>query len=212
METTAQALFARCEALDVRLWVEAGKLKFDAPKGQLEGELREALIGRKPELIALLAGHSPSTSAPLFNPSDPDAVDIPRGWRDLVASLPRDQWKRWRDRSTELLALIAHPTPDDFYRLEHRAACEVFSEPDPEPKAIGFSGTLDEQLVLSILGQSADGMSTERVMELAQKIMGVGPDDVWHVLQTSRRIWHETRDRADHWRFVDSGAPRRTHP
>ncbi len=41
--------------LDIRLGVEEGRLRIDAPKGALTSELREELGQRKPELLALLS-------------------------------------------------------------------------------------------------------------------------------------------------------------
>jgi hypothetical protein len=172
-----------------------------SPKGE-RAKTQEPLRGNEVnEVSPPCTGElAPTPGTALSDPADPDAVNIPRGWRDLVAALPHDQWKRWRDRSTELLAPIAHPTPDDFYRLEHRAACEVLSDLYPEPKAIGFAGTLDEQLTLSVLAMSTGGMTTDRVMQLAKEMMDVARDDVWSVLRTSHHVQRETRDGVDYWR------------
>ena len=50
----ASALLSRCQALDVRLWVESGGLRFDAPKRALDAGLRAELVANKAGLIALL--------------------------------------------------------------------------------------------------------------------------------------------------------------
>jgi len=51
---TVLELIAACKKRDIRLWAEDGNLHFDAPKNALTGELREQVVARKPELIALL--------------------------------------------------------------------------------------------------------------------------------------------------------------
>ncbi|XKH37059.1 condensation domain-containing protein [Azospirillum doebereinerae] len=55
MSDGLDTLLRRLENLGVRLWVEAGQLRFSAPKGVVQGSLRDALIGRKAELIARLS-------------------------------------------------------------------------------------------------------------------------------------------------------------
>ena len=49
---------------DVRLWVEDGRLKVDAPPGVVDAELREQLAARKPELLAVLDGARRTLEAP----------------------------------------------------------------------------------------------------------------------------------------------------
>jgi thioesterase domain-containing protein len=49
---------------DVRLWVEDGRLKCDAPPGVLEEGLRVELTARKQELLAVIAAASSSLSEP----------------------------------------------------------------------------------------------------------------------------------------------------
>ncbi|MGF7174139.1 non-ribosomal peptide synthetase [Azospirillum doebereinerae] len=55
MSDGLDTLLRQLENLGVRLWVEAGQLRFSAPKGVVQGSLRDALIGRKAELIARLS-------------------------------------------------------------------------------------------------------------------------------------------------------------
>ena len=45
--------------LNVRLWVEDGKLKCDAPKGTMTSDLTEQIKSHKPALIELLKGIKP---------------------------------------------------------------------------------------------------------------------------------------------------------
>ncbi|MBW5438034.1 alpha/beta fold hydrolase [Bradyrhizobium canariense] len=52
MDTTA--LLSALRARDVRLWIENSRLKCSAPTGALDANLREALSGRKQEIIAFL--------------------------------------------------------------------------------------------------------------------------------------------------------------
>src|ERR1043165_5436441 len=51
---TAEALLARLRAADVRLALDAGKLKVNAPKGALTDELRATIGARREELIHAL--------------------------------------------------------------------------------------------------------------------------------------------------------------
>ena len=52
--TTAEFLSSLRER-DVRLWVEDGRLKCDAPPGVLDDGLRAQLAARKEELLTLIA-------------------------------------------------------------------------------------------------------------------------------------------------------------
>ncbi|SMH62084.1 non-ribosomal peptide synthetase [Azospirillum agricola] len=55
MSDGLDALLRQLDSLNVRLWVEEGQLRFSAPKGVIQGALRDALIARKPDLIARLS-------------------------------------------------------------------------------------------------------------------------------------------------------------
>jgi hypothetical protein len=55
-------LLTRCRALDIRLWVEGGMLRYDAPRGALDAELRADLVAHKPEVNALLAPPPPAAT------------------------------------------------------------------------------------------------------------------------------------------------------
>ena len=49
------ALLSHLRERDVRVWVQDGRLKCDAPAGALTSELRDQLVARKEELLAVLA-------------------------------------------------------------------------------------------------------------------------------------------------------------
>ena len=51
---TIEVLLSRLRSLDIKLWVEGDRLRYDAPKGALTPELRDQLHNRKAEIIALL--------------------------------------------------------------------------------------------------------------------------------------------------------------
>ena len=53
---TVFELMSRLGAAGIKLWVEEGQLKFKAPKGALTGELKEALVAKKEEVIEFLSG------------------------------------------------------------------------------------------------------------------------------------------------------------
>jgi len=50
----ARALLYKLKALDIQLWAEGDKLKWDAPSGLVKGELKERMREHKAELLALL--------------------------------------------------------------------------------------------------------------------------------------------------------------
>ncbi|TVL91461.1 MupA/Atu3671 family FMN-dependent luciferase-like monooxygenase [Streptomyces sp. SAJ15] len=54
--TSPVELLAELRARDIRLWEEAGRLRFSAPPGALDAELRGRVSARRDELIALLKG------------------------------------------------------------------------------------------------------------------------------------------------------------
>src|SRR5215210_3176050 len=51
---TAAALLALLHDRGIRLRAEGGQLRFEAPKGALTKELRDAVVAQKPELLELL--------------------------------------------------------------------------------------------------------------------------------------------------------------
>jgi len=61
---TSAEFLAALRARDVRLWVEEGRLKCDAPPGVLDAPLRAELAARKEELLALIAGAQATVQAP----------------------------------------------------------------------------------------------------------------------------------------------------
>jgi thioesterase domain-containing protein len=63
MTGTAEFL-SKLRARGVRVWVEDGRLKCDAPPGILDGSLREQLASRKQELLALISAARTTISAP----------------------------------------------------------------------------------------------------------------------------------------------------
>ncbi len=52
----ARALLNKLKALDIQLWAEGDKLKWDAPRGLVKGALKERMRNHKAELLALLSG------------------------------------------------------------------------------------------------------------------------------------------------------------
>ncbi|MEO0986981.1 MAG: condensation domain-containing protein [Cyanobacteria bacterium J06639_14] len=51
---TIDALLSQLQALDIKLWIDNERLRYDAPRGALTSELRDRLVARKAEVIALL--------------------------------------------------------------------------------------------------------------------------------------------------------------
>jgi hypothetical protein len=54
MATIAEFLSSLAD-LDIRLWVEDGRLRFNAPKGALSPDLRDGIAARRSELVAFLS-------------------------------------------------------------------------------------------------------------------------------------------------------------
>ncbi|TAN46943.1 MAG: hypothetical protein EPN21_19080 [Methylococcaceae bacterium] len=86
MQTAAQpslplaALFTELERLDIKLWLEADRLRFNAPPGALTAELRSRLQTHKAELIAYLhrAGiHAPEDRMSLSHDASAQHVSPP---------------------------------------------------------------------------------------------------------------------------------------
>ena len=51
---TAAELLAHLKSLEIRVWLEGDQLRISTPKGVMSPELREELVQRKAELVALL--------------------------------------------------------------------------------------------------------------------------------------------------------------
>ncbi len=68
-----EELLAELSRLDVRLGLDGGKLRVDAPGDALTADLRSQLAERKPELLAYLAELHPSLAAPRN-----DVIRVPR--------------------------------------------------------------------------------------------------------------------------------------
>jgi thioesterase domain-containing protein len=61
---TSAEFLSRLRERDVRLWVDEGRLKCDAPPGAIDHELRAQLADRKQELLTLLAEAQRAAGAP----------------------------------------------------------------------------------------------------------------------------------------------------
>jgi hypothetical protein len=95
--TPAADLIARCRTRGIHLWVESGRLRYDAPQGALDPDLRAELLAHKVELVELLAPSPPAPvepiqSAPSAGPGPLDALEGPRrtAWGTLAWSDPAE--------------------------------------------------------------------------------------------------------------------------
>ncbi|MEU2207253.1 MupA/Atu3671 family FMN-dependent luciferase-like monooxygenase [Streptomyces hygroscopicus] len=77
--TSPVELLAELRDRDIRLWEEAGRLRFSAPPGALDPELRGRITARRDELIALLKGARAGRAAerPPVTPLDRAAGPLP---------------------------------------------------------------------------------------------------------------------------------------
>lgn len=108
-----------CRRLDIRLWVDCGRLRYDAPAGALDDALRAEIGAQKAELLALLA--TSEVQADPLDPAEPDPLDALTGPR-------RTAWGTlaWSDSSAPPLELFG--PPDDDVRGPVRGPT-----PDPDP-------------------------------------------------------------------------------
>lgn len=73
---------------------------------------------------AVVPASKAADGQPGSSPDNPDIV-IPKDWRFTIAGLNREQWHRWRARSSELLAGLGRdPTVQDIRAADRVAAIE----------------------------------------------------------------------------------------
>jgi hypothetical protein len=126
--TPAALLLARCRALDVRLRVESGRLRFSAPRGALDPDLWAELAARKVELIALLSTPpAASTAAASAASAQPD----PALWRRVLPTWPIYWRERWGERANELHS-SGVPWPHDEAQAFAEVAAELGGDAPPE--------------------------------------------------------------------------------
>jgi hypothetical protein len=111
------ALLDRCRALGIHLWLEADRLRYDAPRGALDAELRAELVAHKRELVALLAttpGAAPAeAAAPITDPAaEPPATSTPDPYARLVGPY-RSPWGTlvWSDPDAPELEAFVNAIP-----------------------------------------------------------------------------------------------------
>lgn len=99
---SAAQLLTELDALGVKVWPDAGALRFKAPAGAMQPELLDRLRAAKPELLAILAGSDAA------NEDSEPAPDLPlmAAVAEYVALLDRlcDLRKHSADTRAELLA------------------------------------------------------------------------------------------------------------
>ena len=82
---TVEILFSELQSAGVRLFVEDGRLAFDAPSGALTDELLARVRAERDGLLAILAGEQLATPEPsgVFCPFCRSELleDAERGWR-----------------------------------------------------------------------------------------------------------------------------------
>jgi hypothetical protein len=92
-----------CRGLDIRLWTEAGRLRYDAPAGALGDALRAELVAHKAELVQWLSTPEADPEAE----TEPDSIQrILKDWlKDLVAdgSIGRHLGERSEAKAQRLL-------------------------------------------------------------------------------------------------------------
>jgi hypothetical protein len=142
-----------CRDLDIRLWAEGGRLRYDAPPDALDDGLRAEIVAHKAELLALVITADPAPGDDLSGPrrtawgthawSAPDAPPLeafgesPPAWEALSAQRwgpsrdhdepPLDVPRDWRDEA----AAWPH---ERWMRWRERAA-GVLDGLDGEPTA-----------------------------------------------------------------------------
>jgi len=102
MSASSEVLIRDLREQGIRLSRKGDKLHVVAPPGKLTPELKEALLARKPELLALLSSTSASTLRPMVNFRLP--CTKPNSWAtaigvpgESIESLVADLRWRWPD-------------------------------------------------------------------------------------------------------------------
>ena len=103
MNNGATELIAQLRALDVRLRVEDGRLRVNAPKGRLTPELEAALVARKTELLEFLSARAPERSGPPL-------VAVPRNGHLPLSFLQERLWVLHQLEPTETSYNLASST------------------------------------------------------------------------------------------------------
>jgi hypothetical protein len=132
--TTAD-LLARCQTLNIRLRVEAGQLRYTAPRGALDSALRAELVAQRHTLIALLV-------APTATVADP------RPWNRVLITWNFEWRERWGRRANELAEAGVRLFEDEQLafleisaQMDKDAAPEDFTA-SSEPPRSGPTGSL----------------------------------------------------------------------
>jgi len=104
-------LLSNLDHLDIKIWVEGDRLKFNAPKGALTPELRVEIKERKTEIIAFLSQKS-------YGKDDEDSYDVVICGGGLAgATLARQLKLNLPDISVIVLDRLARPLPEATFKV-----------------------------------------------------------------------------------------------
>jgi len=112
-------LLARLKERDIRLWLEDGQLRYDAPKGALTAALREELVRSKAALVEFLADAG--------GPPRPPLERIPRGGQ-LPLSFGQQRLWFLAQLESDSLAYNVPAAVRLRGELDHRALARSFAE------------------------------------------------------------------------------------
>lgn len=194
-------LLDRCHARDVRLWAEGDRLRYDAPRGAIDADLRAELVAHKDELVVFLSAQA-AAAAEVVRPSPPpairqsDADPLP----PIVIDCP--------DRDRMLAALHATIADPDRYAIAERLAIQS-EDADPHDNLVGPPSPLADATVpeeedftyraLELLVGMLTSRSTEvgRALEIAAD-QGIAPHFV-HQAVALLKVKRSVVDGQDVW-------------
>ena len=83
----APELLAELSNKGIKVWAEGDRLRFRAPEGALTGDLREALVNKKEEILALLRDAETGTAS-----ADIPMAPVPRDGRLALSFAQQRMW------------------------------------------------------------------------------------------------------------------------
>jgi amino acid adenylation domain-containing protein len=194
----AEAIVAELAARDIKLQVEDGRLRVNAPRGALTPELRDVLAARKEDLIALLRDEKPVVASGAI-PCQPRTSPLPMSFGQqrmwfitrmapgralfnlpllyrLTGALDTGAMRR---ALTEIVA--RHEVLRTTLGMEGEATLQTIHPPfEPCPSvedASGEAGTREAVVTRIIAAELARPFDLERVPPFRARLIRLGADD-----------------------------------
>lgn len=146
MAQSIEQFLVQLDGLDIKLWVEAGQLRFRAPQGRLTGTLRGQISARKEEMIACLQQAYQTQKIAIIHPVTREE-QLPLSWA---------QQRLWFNQTTNRVSsynVIA------TFRLEGKLDLPALEQ--------SLDALLDRHEVLRTIFPSVDGTPRQVITEAA---------------------------------------------